>query len=236
MVGIDGEYMYTSYLFFDISAIPSNVFISNAELVLFKTNNFYNDSKKEFYISPLSEYFSTYTTLNNSPKENKIIKTKFYPIISKVAVIVNLSYLVSLWCKNQLRNTGIALYCKKQNILAEFGSAINKDSYLTPFINVATNPIINERCCNKYPIENGTTKQIQVIGTVAAASKYAAIVNVGVIRGGSGNTDNYYVADEYDNLTSGTPLNIDKTYNVAIIPKESPGDVETISFYGSYKE
>lgn len=237
MVGIDEKYMYTSYLFFDSSAIPNNVYVSNAELVLFKTNNFYNNSKIEFSISPLSDYFSTYTTFNNPPRENKIIKTKFYPITSKVAVTVNLSYIVSLWVKNQLTNTGIALYCRNQNVIAEFGSAINENSYLIPFINVSINPIINKnQCCTRYPIDNGTTKQVQVIGTVAAASKYDAIVNVGVTRSGSGHTDNYYVADEYDNSTSGNPLHIDKTYNVAIIPKENPGDVETVNFYGSYKE
>jgi len=63
IVGGDGGFIYVSYLFFDISSIPSNVVISSAELVLFKTNNFYNDSSKEFMIYPLIDYFSTYTTI-----------------------------------------------------------------------------------------------------------------------------------------------------------------------------
>ncbi|WP_346890849.1 DNRLRE domain-containing protein, partial [Clostridium sp. UBA3887] len=44
-VGSDGIHNYISYLFFDISSIPSNASISSAELVLFKTNNFYNDCR-----------------------------------------------------------------------------------------------------------------------------------------------------------------------------------------------
>ena len=236
IVGNDGKYDYISYLFFDISAIPSNVSISSAELVLFKTNNFYNDSKKEFSIYPLSEYFSTYTTFNNRPKVNTIIKKKFYPITSNVAVTVNLTYFVSLWLDNKLMNTGIALMDKNNSILAEFGSSISKDSYLIPFIKVVVKPLTH-KVCNKPNCNRGeaTVRQVRVIGTVAADSQYEAIINIGVTRSGSGNTDNYYVADEYNNLSNYYPLNIDKTYNMAIIPKEEPGDVETIDFYGSYK-
>jgi len=239
IIGSDGIYNYISYLFFDISAIPVNISISNAELILFKTNKFYNDSKKEFSIYQISEYFSTFTTFNNPPKVNPMIKKVFYPITSKVAVSVNLTYLVSLWLKNKQVNTSIALVDMKNSILAEFGSANNENKYLIPFINVSIISNTSNKCncfanfnCNNVP----TTKQIEVIGTVAAASKYEAIVNVGVKRNGSGHTDNYYVTDEYDNSLSGNPIFVDKTYNMAIIPKEMPGDVETVAFYGSYKE
>lgn len=234
-IGSDGKYDHISYLFFDISTIPSNVSILDAELILFKTNTFYNNFREEFCIYPLSDYFSTYTTFNNRPKMNTIIKKSFYPITSKVAITINLTCFISLWIKNQLTTTGIALLGKNTNTLAEFGSSICKDNYLIPFIKVLVRPIIYDKCCSNTPKE-GTIRQIQVIGTVAPASKYEAIVNVGVTRNSSGHTDNYYVADEYDNSTSGNPLDIDKTYNMAIIPKENPGDVENINFYGSYKE
>lgn len=237
-VGSDGNYNYISYLFFDISAIPVNISILNAELVLFKQNNFFNDCRKEFYIYPLSDYFSTYTNYNNRPNVNAIIRKIFYPFTSKVAVTANLTSVASLWVKNQLTNTGIALVGKKNNGFVDFGSAICTDPYLIPFIKVAVAPIITKNpCCNQNNDNKdlGTTKQVQVIGTVAPASVYEAIVNVGVTRSGTSHTDNYYVADEYDNSTSYYPLPIDKTYNVAIIPAEKPGDVETISFYGSYK-
>jgi len=236
VVGNDGKYDYISYLFFDISAIPSNVSIRSAELVLFKTNSFYNDSRKEFFIYPLNDYFSTYTTFNNRPKVNTIMKKKFYPITSNIAVTANLANLVSLWLDNKLTNTGIALMDKSNSVLAEFGSSISKDSYLIPFIKVVAKPIdhsgsIKHNCNLGEP----TIRQVRVIGTVEADSQYEAIVNIGITRSETGHTDNYYVADEYNNLSNYYPLNIDKTYNMAIIPKEKPGDVEKIDFYGSYK-
>jgi hypothetical protein len=103
-VGYDGKYKYISYLYFDISSIPNNVSVLSAEFVLFKTDDFYNDIRKEFLICPLSDYFSTYTTFNNSPKMNTRIKRPFYPLTSKVAVTVNLTYLVSLWLMNTIPN------------------------------------------------------------------------------------------------------------------------------------
>jgi hypothetical protein len=238
-VGYDGKYKYISYLYFDISSIPTNVTVLSAELVLFKTNDFYNDIKKEFLIYPLSDYFSTYTTFNNSPKINTMIKKAFYPLTSKVAVTVNLTYIVSLWLKNKIINKGISLLDKDNCTIAEFGSAISKDSYLIPYINVSISPIIENRCKCFNPNPNRlepTVRQVRVIGTVAEDSQYEAIVNIGVTRNPGGHTDNYYVADQYNNLSSGTPLYVDKTYNMAIIPKETPGDVETLNFYGSYKD
>ena len=81
-----------------------------------------------------------------------------------------------------------------------------------------------------------TIRKVRVIGTVAEDSLYDAVVNIGVKRASSGHTDNYYVVDEYNNLLSGIPLYIDKTYNMAVIPKETTGDIETTDFYGSYKD
>ncbi|MBZ9686404.1 hypothetical protein G9F72_008685 [Clostridium estertheticum] len=80
-----------------------------------------------------------------------------------------------------------------------------------------------------------TIRKVRVIGTVAEDSLYDAVVNIAVKRASSGHTDNYYVVDEYNNLLSGIPLYIDRIYNMAIIPKETTGDVETANFYGSYK-
>lgn len=234
-VGSDGKYDYISYLFFDISTIPINVSILDAELVLFKVNNFYNNLMEEFCIYPISDYFSTYTTFNNRPKVNTIIKKVFHPITSKVAVTINLTSFVSLWIKNQLNITGIALLGKNTNTLAEFGSSICKDNYLIPFIKILVNPINCNNYSNNTSIE-GSMKRIKVVGKVAPESKYVAIVNIGVKRKNTGHTDNYYVADEYDNSQNLNPLKINKTYNIAIIPKKNPGDIENISFYGSYKE
>lgn len=65
-------------------------------------------------------------------------------------------------------------------------------------------------------------------------SKYDSVVNLQVTRE-NGKKDNYYVADEYDN-PSDSPRYIDKTYNIAVIPKESNGDQEEITLYGAYRD
>ena len=276
-VGNDGINNYSSYLFFDISKIPSNAEISNAEIILFKTDNFYSDSKKSICIYPLHDYFSTYSTYNNSPEVNHLIEGRLYPLTSKISATANLTKIVSLWYSNTIANKGIILCKKSNNSITNFGSAICKNSYLIPFIKVVysiKNTILtheNHNCCKdkcNHNIKNDTPmkvrycpcpcscncnchchcnpptptpgvptiRQVQVIGTVAAASIYVIIVTLAVTRSGTGHIDNYYVTDEYDNSAGDTPLAIDKTYNIAVIPQINLGDTEAVSFSGSYKE
>jgi len=260
-VGSDGLYIYSCFLFFDISTIPNNANISNAELVLFKTDNFYNDIRKCIYIYPLLDYFSTFTTYNNPPEVNHLIVGSLYPLTSKISATANLTKIVSLWFRNAASNKGIILCKKNNNFITNFGSAICMDSYITPFIkviyNVKNTNVIHEkhsnckdRCdhdikviynpcpcyCPPHPKPGvPTIRQVEVIGTVAPYSIYVAIVTLSVTRSGSGHIDNYYVTDEYDNSASSTPLAIDKFYNIAVIPQETLGDTETVNFYGSYK-
>ncbi|MCB2343246.1 DNRLRE domain-containing protein [Clostridium estertheticum] len=258
-VGSDGLYTYSSFLFFDISKVPSNAEISNAELVLFKTDNFYNDNKKCIYIYPLFDYFSTFSTYNNPPEVNHIIQGSLYPLTSKISVTSNLTKIVSLWFRNALSNKGIIL-CKKNNdFITTFGSAICSDKYLTPFIKVVyrikntiiihenRNPmkVIYSPCpcnCPSYPNPPippappvPTIRKVEVTGIVAPFSIYIIIVTLSVTRSNTGHIDNYYVTDKYDNSASSTPLAIDNFYDIAVIPQENPGDTENISLSGSYK-
>lgn len=273
-VGSDRLYTYFSYLFFDVSTIPSNAEILNAELVLFKTDNFYEDNRKSIYIYPIFDYFNNYTTYKNPPEINHIIEGKLYPLTSKISTTGNITKIVSLWYKNGISNKGIVLCKKNNNFMANFGSAICKDSCLTPFINVSyckkntieidrshtnynyeCNPkignltpfkMINNPChnnciincnCNNPCQSPGipTISQVEIIGTVAPESIYVSIVTLSVTRIATGHIDNYYVTDEYNNHASNTPLAIDKTYNIAVIPQESPGDIENITLAGSYR-
>jgi len=253
-VGTDGLYTYSSFLFFDISRIPSNAEISNAELVLFKTDNFYKDNRKCIYIYQLFDYFSTYTTYNNPPEINTLIEGNLFPLTSKISVTANLTKIVSLWLRNPASNKGIILCKKNNNFIAKFGSAICNDKYLTPFIKVVysikNSIIIHENStpmkviyypCNCPPHPNPpippipTIRRVEVTGIAAPFSIYVIIVTLSVTRSGTGHIDNYYVTDEYDNSASCTPLAIDKFYNIAVTPQENPGDTETISLSGSYK-
>ncbi|RII33949.1 hypothetical protein D2A34_12230 [Clostridium chromiireducens] len=135
-VGYDGKNKYYSYLFFDISSIPCNAIISNAELVLFKADKFYNDNSKKISISPLRDYFSSYTTYNNSPDYDHYTVINFYPLTSKISVTINITTIISSWVKNKpnSKNKGIMLYGKNRDVIISFGSAKSDDNYLIPFI------------------------------------------------------------------------------------------------------
>lgn len=226
-VGCQLKFNYISYLFFDVSSIPCNAQFLNAELVLFKTDNFYEDHSKKFIIYQLEDYFSSYTTYDNRPQINKRIKKVFYPFTSKVAVTVDVTKFVSLWIKSEQNCTGIMLDSETDCSLTKFGSSISNDSYIIPFIKVYF-----EECC----YGKTTIREVNVTGTVAPESKYEAIIDAEVTRQVSGNKDNYYVTDEYDNSLNSDPLYIDKTYKIAIVPKENQDDSEKVNFYGSYKK
>ncbi|MBL4933553.1 DNRLRE domain-containing protein [Clostridium paridis] len=243
LVGSDENFVYFSYLFFDTSVIPKDSCICSAELVLFKTNDFYN-SRKEFYISPLLDYFSSYTTFNNRPRVNTIIKATFYPVVSKVAATVDLTYFVSYWFKNNLANTSIILFTKEKDILTKFGSAVSSDPYLIPYLSISTCPNV---CPNKQKTINyyvppqpepkpRSLEYVDVSGTVAAESIYASVVNVKVTRAGTSNIDNYYVSHLYDNSLNLSDSSISATYTVAIVPPVQLGDTVEGAVFGSYKE
>lgn len=228
LVGCDGKCKYYSYLFFDISSIPCDVLILKAELVLFKTDNFYDDHNEAFFIRLLGDDFSSYTTYRNHPDDICNIKKEFYPITSKVAVTVDITDIILLWVKNKISNKGIVLYGRTKRIVTSFGSSKSEDEYVIPFIRV------NCKKEQEHNKKDATIRQVRVTGTIGEQSKYDSVINLQVTRE-NGNTDNYYVADEYNNPDD-SPLYIDKTYNIAIIPKESNGDQEEIVLYGAYKE
>lgn len=234
-VGCKEKFNYISYLYFDISSIPDNSKILSAELVLFKTNNFYDDKSKRITIYQLKDYFSSYTTYNNRPSIDSHIKKAFCPFTSDVAITIDIKKFVVLWIKDGSICTGIMLEGESGCKVTELGSSKSNDSYIIPFIKVNIEAC-NEKCCKRYCDEKPTITEVDVTGTVAPRSKYEAAVEVEVTRKKSGNKDSYYVTDEYDNTLSDKPLHIDKTYKIAIIPREKSGDTENVNFYGAYKE
>ncbi len=148
-IGFDGEYNYYSYLFWDLSLIPPNVIISSAKLTLFKVDNFFNDISKKISISPLYDHFSTYTTYDNSPDYDRYTIINFYPLTTTVSVTVNITTIVSSWVKNSLRNKGIILYGRNNDIFTSFGSVKNSDNYLVPFIIINYKPYSPKKYCPK---------------------------------------------------------------------------------------
>ncbi|MDT8717984.1 DNRLRE domain-containing protein [Clostridium sp. 19966] len=237
IVGNRAKYNYYSYIFFDISPIPQNAIIKHADLVLFKTDNFYDDCRKVFGVCSISDYFSTYTTYNNRPNTIDVVTSSFYPLTREVSISANVSRIVSLWNNNPCMNAGgIMLYPKSRDVLCKFGSAINKNQYIIPFLKICYD-IENTSCnCSRcIPNVNPYIRDIRVTGTVAAHSIYDLAVNLEVERGNTGCINNYYVAKEYDNLSNGNTMHVDENFNLAIIPPTSPGDKENVVLYGAYR-
>ena len=254
-VGYEQNFKYISYLFFDISSIPSNTKILSAELTLFKTNNFYEDYCKKFVICQLEDYFSSYTTFNNRPQINFCINKIFHPIIREVSITIDIKRFVLLWIEAKRICTGIMLASEPNCNISEFGSSNSQDKYIIPFIKIIYekhseepnkrlyNNCYNFTCnctctciCNCGQQGEPSIAKVNVTGTVASNSKYVAIVDVEVTRPDIRKIDNYYVTDEYNNISGNDPLHVDKVYKIPIVPKKGPNDSEKVNFYGSYKE
>ena len=165
-IGFDNKHNFYSYLFFDVSSIPSNIAIYSAELVLFKTDHFFSNSEQKLSISPLRDYFSTYTTYNNAPNYDHYSTINFYPLTSKVAVTINVTNMVSSWIKNRPSNKGIIIYGKNKGTIVNFGSVKSDDTYLTPFIKIHYENINlnknNKKVCSYDTIENCNKECIKI--------------------------------------------------------------------------
>lgn len=143
MVGNERKDTYYSYLFFDISRIPSNIVLVSAVLVLFKVADFFAYPTKKFAVYPLLKQFSSFTTYeNNCPVDlNPALKQEFLPFTKDVAIEIDITPLFHQWLSNTLVNNGIVIKdgsYRKPCIWGHtcFGSAYNKDNTLIPFIRV----------------------------------------------------------------------------------------------------
>lgn len=228
-VGYDGNYIYYSYLYFDISSLPRNIILYDSKLILFKVDKFYNDKYTKFLISPLKESFNKDTTYFNLPDYYRHKKIPFRPMTSKIAISTDITPIVCQWLYDRKKNKGIILYNKRSCATASFASSRTPFNYLIPLIK------INYDIYPVYKRPNSSIKKVNVTGTVAPNSTYYIIINMEVTRASNGKKDNYYIADEYNNSLNNKALHINKTYNIVISPKIKPGDIKKVSLHGSYK-
>lgn len=146
LVGTDGACNYYSYLYFDLSTIPHDIELLSAELVLFKTADFFHSSLPKFTLRPLLKLFSSYSTYENPcPVDfNPALKQEFRPFTQNVAVEINITPLIAQWLRDTPDNRGIVIQKEKcsesflLNLLGHtrFGSAFNKERMLVPFTRI----------------------------------------------------------------------------------------------------
>lgn len=136
LVGNEYKNLYTSYLFFNTSNIPDNILLLSAELVLFKSNHFFENENRKFYIHPLKKYFSDYTTYKNQPELERTLKVEFKPNTKDVSVEIDITKILKHWIKNPNSNKGISISVEdyKDSTVNAFCSSLNKDCYSRPFI------------------------------------------------------------------------------------------------------
>ncbi|MCH4201206.1 DNRLRE domain-containing protein [Clostridium tyrobutyricum] len=254
IVGCDGEFEYHSLLYFNISSLPNNIIVTKAELTLFKCDCFYDDKSAEFILYPIYDHFSLYTTYFRIPSTDKFSGTKFYPMISKSTIAIDITHIVSSWIKNISSNKGIMISNIWNNYIASFGSALAKKQHIVPFITIAYEhnsteyaknskshcshdfhlsvQIVNS--CNPIISPNPSLTEVIATGTIEQHSIFVVIIELVVTRD-NGTIDKYYVSDEYINSTD-EPLNINKTYSIPVVPALNTCDLVTsANIYGAYR-
>lgn len=156
IVGNRKKDIYYSYLFFDIAKIPDNIVLLSAVLVLFKVSDFFPWRNKKFFVYPLLQEFSSFTTYENPCliDLNPSLKKEFFPYTKNVAIEVDITKLFSKWMNCLLINQGIVIKDDSKTKLlrgcTSFGSANSKDKTLIPFIRVSFK---EKNCCCILPTE-----------------------------------------------------------------------------------
>ncbi|MBZ4663864.1 MAG: hypothetical protein JG776_1579 [Caloramator sp.] len=122
--GFNGNFIYRSFLYFDISSLPYNAFITSAILQLFLIEDYFKCLSKNLYVYMLQEDFGDFTTYNQQPKfYNDYIRTnisyKKYGLIN-----INITSFVQRWMSGEVINKGILLRCEEnKKSLVAFGSS-----------------------------------------------------------------------------------------------------------------
>ncbi|MCX7694121.1 MAG: DNRLRE domain-containing protein [Caloramator sp.] len=145
--GFNGNFIYRSFLNFDISSLPYNAFITSAILQLFLIDDYFKCFSKNLYVYMLKEDFGDFTTYNQQPKfYSDYIRTnisyKKYGLIN-----VNITNFVQRWMSGETINKGLLLRCEEnKKSLVAFGSKNNSQYSAIPklYINFIKPKIYDE--------------------------------------------------------------------------------------------
>ncbi|CAB1262451.1 hypothetical protein ACFHWD_11075 [Clostridium sp. MT-14] len=75
---------------------------------------------------------------------------------------------------------------------------------------------------------------VTVTGTVPAGTSFVEAIQLDVLRTDSSH-EYFSIATVYDNSAGTTPLDVNDTLNLAIVPKLETGETVTLTSYGSLK-
>ncbi|MBM7870080.1 hypothetical protein JOC70_001550 [Clostridium pascui] len=152
-IGKRKKYDYISYLYFELPLIPANMEVYSAEIVLFKTGNSLNEADNYYWIYPLLEDFSTYTNYYNRPNYESSLGMVFSTSKDKIYSQINITPIILQWINNNLSNKGLTLFGRSETAgVITYGSALNKDKYLVPFLRMYLKRYPDNCCIKTVPI------------------------------------------------------------------------------------
>lgn len=124
--GFDGKNIYRSYIYFDLSPLPYNAFITSAKMQLFLLEDYLKCLSKNIYVYMLQEDFGDYTTYNQQPRYSiNYIKTNIsYKNFGVIEIPI--TNFVIKWTNGEVINKGLLIRCEEnKKSLVEFGSSKN---------------------------------------------------------------------------------------------------------------
>lgn len=141
-VGTEKSLKYWSYLYFDVSGIPSSKELIEASLVLFKVPtkiNIEDDDKNNkliYSIMPTIDYVSKYSYFyNNTIKVENRLLIDFVVEKDLGYVEIDITEIVKKWTRNELENKGLLLMGRNKSCYMEMGGCqYNSIGY--PFLKV----------------------------------------------------------------------------------------------------
>lgn len=127
--------------------------VCSAEIVLFKTGNSLYEADNYYWVYPLLEDFSTYTNYYNRPNYESSLGILFSTSKDKIYSQINITPIVLQWINNNLSNKGLTLFGRSETAgVIAYGSALNKDKYIVPFLRIYLKRYSDNCCIKTVPI------------------------------------------------------------------------------------
>lgn len=160
-IGSTKYFKYKSYLYFDLTPIPSTFQILSARLILYKIPKKNNNldcvlhNLCEYAVVPTLDYVSRYSYIYSDIIEIDRDLVVDFSIDRRLAYTeIDITTIVNYWIKGKVENKGIIITGKEHSLYQEYGSPLGNNSE-RPYLRVES------RSC--IPIPPGPTPDGPVI-------------------------------------------------------------------------
>lgn len=138
---LDG-YCYWSTLFFELSQIPNNIYLNEATIILFKIPIsvgqccYYGEKGNKYEMAPLINYASPYTYRYHELHTEELLKQTFEVTPQSAYTEIDITNIVKSWLNEELENKGLLLTGDKSSKLIVYGSELDSNLALRPFLRI----------------------------------------------------------------------------------------------------